>query len=65
MMTNSAGYPSARNLFLRLGLGLVDLFDVLGGVFLEVFEAIFAAKLDFASVVGEDVRLAHFAKLLA
>jgi hypothetical protein len=48
---------------LGFGLGLFDFLDVLGPVLFEVLQAIFAAEFDLAVVVGEDVRLAHFAEL--
>jgi len=44
--------------------GLIKFLHVFGRVFLEIFEAIFAAKLHFASFMFENVRLAHFAEFL-
>jgi hypothetical protein len=52
------------SLFLRRFFGFVELLHVLGRVLLEILLAAFAAKLDFASLVLEHVRLAHIAKLL-
>jgi hypothetical protein len=47
------------------GLCLVDFLKVFGRVFFEIFEAGFAAELNFSAVLLEGVRLAHLAQFLA
>jgi hypothetical protein len=51
-------------LLFGLGLGLINFLDVFGRVFLEIFQATFAAKLNFAALVLEDVGFAHLAQFL-
>src|SRR5262249_9883778 len=59
-MANIA-FNYSRLLF-GFGVGFVNFLHVFGRVFLEIFEAIFAAKLDLPAFVFEDIRLAHFAE---
>ena len=40
-------------------LGFLDLFHVLGGIFLEILEAGLAAKLHFLAVVDKNMRVPH------
>ncbi len=58
--------PSVKPSFSGLGrrLGFFEFFDVLGGIFVKVFAAILAAKLDFAPLVGIKHRGAHVAAQL-
>lgn len=42
--------------------GVVELLQILGGVFLEVLEAAFAAEFDLAAFVDKGVGLAHLAE---
>ena len=49
-----------RPLF-RFCFGLFDLLDEFGGIFVEILQAAFAAKLDLTAFVREDVRITHFA----
>ena len=50
----------SRPLLGGFGLCLVQFLDVFGRVFLEIFEARFAAELNFAAFMRELIGLAHF-----
>jgi hypothetical protein len=60
-MANAAFNQSIR--LFSLGFGFVEFFEVFGRIFLEIFQAALAAKLDFATLVFEDIGLTHFAEL--
>lgn len=53
----------ARLAFFPALFGLLDLFDILGRVLLEVLEAAVAAKFYLPAFVGEDIRLSQLSEL--
>lgn len=55
-----------RSRFFNFGLIRgIELLQVFGGIFVELLEAAFAAELDLAVAVGENVSRAHVAQFLA
>ena len=56
---NPGGYNSRSRLLLGAFFSFLDLFDVFLRVFVEVLLAIFAAELDLATLISEDVGIAR------